>query len=131
MINVVIVDDHAVFSSTLIKQLTSLKVVGVAKNDPSAVKLIKKKKPDIVLLDPAMPLHSHHSILADIKSCCGEVKILILTMRNSAESAQAAFDMGASGYCLKDEGIKNIRSAVSLVTKGEKYISPFLTGAGE
>jgi DNA-binding NarL/FixJ family response regulator len=50
----------------------------------------------------------------------------VLTIHNSAEYARSAFDLGANGYCLKDEGRKALLAAISTVMKGGKYVSPYL-----
>jgi DNA-binding NarL/FixJ family response regulator len=127
MKTVVIADDHELFRSTLKRQLkTGFKVVGEARDGASALELIQNHKPDLIILDLSMPVRSGMSIIHDIKSRCDLSKILVLTIHNSAEYARSAFDLGANGYCLKDEGRKALLAAISTVMKGGKYVSPYL-----
>jgi DNA-binding NarL/FixJ family response regulator len=122
----VLVDDHVAFRSLLKKQLKGFSVVGEAGNGLAALEMVRNTKPDLVILDLSMPNRSGLSIIPDLISAESTIKILILTIHNSAEVARTAFDMGASGYCLKDEGIKALRSAIAAVMRGERYISPLL-----
>ncbi len=130
----IIVDNHDVFRSILKKQLQRLfdkqlqhfNIVGEAKDGTCALELVKTEKPDLIFLDLFMPGRSGISIIPDILLHHEAIKILVLTMDDSAERARAAIDMGASGYCLKDEGIDALNSAISAVMRGETYVSPLL-----
>jgi DNA-binding NarL/FixJ family response regulator len=97
-----------------------------ARDGASALELVQNTKPDLIILDLSMPVRSGLSIIPDIKSRYDSAKILVLTIHNSAEYARSAYDLGANGYCLKDEGRKALSSAISTVMKGGKYVSPYL-----
>jgi DNA-binding NarL/FixJ family response regulator len=127
MKTVVIVDDHELFRSILKRQLkTGFQVVGEARDGRSALELVQKYKPDLIILDLLMPVRSGLSIIPEIKLRYDRAKILVLTILNSAEYARSAFDLGANGYCLKDESRRRLFSAISTVMKGGKYVSPYL-----
>jgi DNA-binding NarL/FixJ family response regulator len=127
MKTVVIADDHELFRSIIKRQLKSdFKVVGEARDGASALALVQTNKPDLIILDVSMPVRSGLSIIPDIKLRYDSAKILVLTIHNSADFARSAFELGANGYCLKDEGRKALFSAISTVMKGGKYVSPYL-----
>jgi DNA-binding NarL/FixJ family response regulator len=127
MKTVVIADDHELFRSIIKRQLKSdFKVVGEARDGASALALVQTNKPDLIILDISMPVRSGLSIIPDIKLRYDSAKILVLTIHNSADFARSAFELGANGYCLKDEGRKALFSAISTVMKGGKYVSPYL-----
>jgi DNA-binding NarL/FixJ family response regulator len=127
MKTVVIADDHELFRSIIKRQLKSdFKVVGEARDGASALALVQTNKPDLIILDISMPVRSGLSIIPDIKLRYDSAKILVLTIHNSADFARSAFELGANGYCLKDEGRKALLSAISTVMKGGKYVSPYL-----
>jgi DNA-binding NarL/FixJ family response regulator len=105
---------------------SDFKVVGEARDGASALALVQTNKPDLIILDISMPVRSGLSIIPDIKLRYDSAKILVLTIHNSADFARSAFELGANGYCLKDEGRKALFSAISTVMKGGKYVSPYL-----
>jgi len=126
MKKVVIADDHEVIREALKRLLRNFDLVGEASDGDAALELVRQNKPDLILLDLSMPKRTGLSIIKDIRSCHEGIKILIVTINASPHKAQDALDAGANGYFLKDENVGQLRSAISCVMKGGRYVSPLL-----
>ncbi len=127
MNSIVLVDDHDIYRSNLKLNLKDLNIVGEAVDYPSALELIERVKPDLVILGFSQAFDGNVSIISDIISRHPSVKILVLTIYDWSGYATAALARGAAGYCLKYEAIDEINRAISAVLRGERYISPHLT----
>lgn len=103
-------------------------IIGEAEDGLDAVRLIKKLKPDLVLLDLSMPRMSGFSVLREIKAAMSEVKILVLSIHESDHYVLEAFDAKADGYAIKDSSREELRMAIRSVLEGKKYISPGVAG---
>jgi len=91
--------------------------------------LIRKSKPDLVLLDLSMPRMSGFSVLQEIKAEMPEVKILVLSIHESDQYVLQAFEAKADGYAIKDSSREELRMAIRSVLEGKKYISPGIAGS--
>ena len=83
-----IVEDHRLFREGLKAMLSpspEFEIVGEAEDGLESVRLVKKQKPDLVLLDLSMPRMDGFSVLREIKGAIPEVKILVLTGRPSVK----------------------------------------------
>jgi DNA-binding NarL/FixJ family response regulator len=122
-----IVEDHRLFREGL-KAMLSLDpgydVIGEAEDGIEAVRLIRKSKPDLVLLDLSMPRMNGFSVLREIKGAMPEVKILVLSIHESDQYVLQAFEALADGYAIKDSSREELRVAIRSVLEGKKYISP-------
>jgi len=129
---VVIVEDHKLFREGLKSMLadkTGLEVVGEAGDGLEAIRIVKKIRPDIMLLDLSMPKMNGISVMKEIKSQFPETKIMALTIHESDQYVLEAFEAGADGYCLKDAGRNELMVAVDSVLQGKRYISPSISGS--
>jgi len=129
---VVIVEDHKLFREGLKSMLadkTGLEVVGEAGDGLEAIRIVKKIRPDIILLDLSMPKMNGISVMKEIKSQFPETKIMALTIHESDQYVLEAFEAGADGYCLKDAGRNELMVAVDSVLQGKRYISPSISGS--
>jgi DNA-binding NarL/FixJ family response regulator len=126
-----IVEDHRLFREGL-KAMLSLDsgydVIGEAEDGIEAVRLIRKSKPDLVLLDLSMPRMNGFSVLREIKTAMPEVKILVLSIHESDQYVLQAFEARADGYAIKDSSREELRVAIRSVLEGKKYISPGVAG---
>jgi DNA-binding NarL/FixJ family response regulator len=126
-----IVEDHRLFREGL-KAMLSLDpgydVIGEAEDGIEAVRLIRKSKPDLVLLDLSMPRMNGFSVLREIKAAMPEVKILVLSIHESDQYVLQAFEARADGYAIKDSSREELRVAIRSVLEGKKYISPGVAG---
>ncbi len=129
---VVIVEDHKLFREGLKSMLadkTGLEVVGEAGDGLEAIRIVKKIRPDMMLLDLSMPKMNGISVMKEIKSQFPETKIMALTIHESDQYVLEAFEAGADGYCLKDAGRNELMVAVDSVLQGKRYISPSISGS--
>jgi len=127
VIEIVIADDHPLIRHSLrnvISKQADCRIVGEAADGMTAVKLVEKLKPDIVILDMTMPELDGLEATKQIKSIRPETGILILTVHTEDEIILSLFEAGADGYLVKsvfgDEVIQAIRSLYI----GETVISP-------
>jgi DNA-binding NarL/FixJ family response regulator len=127
-----IVEDHRLFREGLKAMLSpnsEYEIAGEAEDGLEAVRLIRKTKPDLVLLDLSMPRASGFSVLREIKAAMPEVKILVLSIHESDEYVLQAFEAKADGYAVKDSSREELRVAIRSVLDGKKYISPGVAGS--
>jgi len=124
---VVIVEDHRLFREglkSLLADKTNFDIVGEAGDGLEALRCVRKRRPNLVLLDISMPKMNGISVMREIKSQFPEIKILALTIHESDHYVLEAFEAGADGYCLKDAGRRELMVAITSVLEGKKYISP-------
>ena len=126
-----IVEDHRLFREGLKAMLSpsqEYEIIGEAEDGLEAIRLIKKHKPDLVLLDLSMPRMNGFSVLREIKGAMPEVKILVLSIHESDQYVLQAFEARADGYAIKDSSREEFRIAIRSVLDGKKYISPGVAG---
>jgi DNA-binding NarL/FixJ family response regulator len=124
---VVIVEDHQLFRDglkSMLNKRNDIAVVGEAEDGIEAVKLIRKLKPDLVLLDLSMPKMGGISVMKDVKRELPDTRILLLTVHESDQYVLEAFEAGADGYCIKDSSRQELMLAIESVLQGKTYISP-------
>ena len=108
----------------LLSQGEQYEVVGEAEDGLEAIRVVAKLKPDLVLLDLAMPRMNGISAIREIKQKRPETKIVAITFHTSDEYILAAFESGVDGYCLKNDTHANLLLALKRVMAGKRYISP-------
>ena len=124
---IVIADDHTLMREGLRALLASepeLQVIGTADNGRDAVRLVVSHKPDLVLMDLAMPHMDGMSAIRELRRRGIKVPILVITMHKTEEHIRAALQAGASGYLLKDATREEVLAAILAVTAAKTYISP-------
>src|ERR1035437_213600 len=129
-IRILIVDDHAIVREGLREILQTqeqLQVVGEAVDGADAVSKTVSLKPDVVLMDIAMPGTGGLQACREIKKLKPEVKTLILTMHDSEEYFLEIFSVGASGYFVKGGSSRELVQAIQAVSRGEFFLHPMMT----
>ncbi len=127
-IRIVIADDHPIFRDGLRRLLESegdMKVVGEACDGLEAVKLATAIKPDILLLDLAMPHHTGLDALRDLNSnggAAGAVRIILLTAAVEKKQVVEALQLGARGVVLKDSATQLLLKSIHAVMAGEYWV---------
>ncbi len=125
-IRILIAEDHAVVRDGLaavLKFEADMVVVGLAKNGREAVTQFRELKPDLVLMDLAMPeLDGAGAILA-IHSEFPDARILVLTTYDNDESVFRALENGAKGYLLKDCSTSDLLAAIRKINAGGTHVS--------
>jgi DNA-binding NarL/FixJ family response regulator len=102
-------------------------VVAVVADGRALLKAAAELKPDIVLLDIAMPQLNGLDAGEQIKHTMRGIKLIYLTMNLAADVAAEAFRRGASGYVLKQSAADELLTAIRKVLKGESYLSSMIT----
>lgn len=129
MINIVLVDDHAVLRSglrLLLDAQEDMKVIGEAGNSKDAIFRARALKPDVILLDVVMPGESGIEALPRILKESPKTKVLVLSMQDDPSYVRQAFAVGASGYVLKEAADEEVVSAVREIAGGGHYVHPAL-----
>jgi two-component system response regulator NreC len=129
VIQVVLVDDHAVVRSGLRLLLDAeedVEVVGEAGNAKDAIFRARALKPDVILLDVVMPGESGIDVLPRLLKESPETKVLILSMQDDPSYVREAFAAGASGYVLKEAVDEEVVSAIREIAAGGRYVHPAL-----
>lgn len=127
MIKILIADDHTIFRSGLKLLLTAgsdFEVVGEAHSGSLAVQMAGELKPDIVLIDIAMPELNGIEATRQIKTRYPDINVLVLTMHRSDEYFFKALDAGASGYVLKGAETSELINALHAVARDEVFLYP-------
>ena len=124
---IVIADDHPIFRDGLRRLLETepdLKVVGEACDGSEAVKLAKQLKPDILLLDLAMPRHPGLEALREMSSASNQnaVRVILLTAAAEKNQIVEALQLGARGVVLKDSATQLLLKAIHTVMAGEYWV---------
>ena len=130
--SVLIADDHVLVAQLCMRLLEpEFAVVGVVANGTDLVGKAIALKPDVILVDIAMPVLNGISAASQVKAVLRDVKVVFLTMNSDPEIAMDAFDRGASGFLLKSCAASELVLAVRTVLRGGTYISPTLKEAVE
>ncbi len=125
---ILIADDHNLVAE-LCKRLLEpeFDVVGTVDNGRALVRAAGGLKPDVIVLDIAMPLLNGLDAGRQVKEMLPAVKLVYLTMNPDLEVAAEAFRHGASGYLLKTCAAVEMVQAVRAVLRGKSYMSPALS----
>lgn len=102
-------------------------VVGIVPNGRALVQATAELKPDVVILDIAMPELNGLDAGERIKSANRSLKLVYLTMNLAPDVAAEAFRRGASAYVVKQEACEDLAMAVRRVIKGESFLSSMIT----
>jgi len=126
MINILIVDDHAVVRAGLrqiISGVSDMTVADEADSAFDALAKIRKKRYSMVVLDISMPGKSGLDVLKEIRNEHPKLPVLMLSMYPEDQYAVRALRSGASGYMTKDSAPDELVTAIRTVAGGRKYIS--------
>ncbi len=122
---ILIVDDHPLVREGLISILKSAagyEVVGQAGNARNAIRMVKNLKPDLVLLDLALPDKSGIELSREIRKISPPTRILIVSMHSKVEYIVKAFQAGATGYMVKESATEKLLQGIEHVVKGEYFM---------
>jgi len=127
--SVIIADDHKIVLDGLKGLLEKeFNVSGLAEDGTALVRLVKAKKPDVVVADASMPKLNGIEAIRLIRDFDPDIKTIVLTMHNDVAYAMRAFDVGANGYIVKHAAADELVTAIREVVKGRTYITPHIAG---
>jgi two-component system response regulator NreC len=129
-ITIFLADDHTIIRQGLAKLLEGeprFRVVGEAENGREAVKKVQELKPDIVIMDIAMPLLNGIEATRQIKKIYPKTKVIILSMYSHDRYISELLSLGACGYLLKDCSGADIIKAINAALNGDTYLSPSIS----
>jgi DNA-binding NarL/FixJ family response regulator len=126
LIRVLLADDHTLVRAgfrAILEALPGIRVVAEAGDGREALRLIEQHRPNVALMDIAMPALNG---LEAADRVCQEhpcVRVIILSMHANEEYVVRALRAGASGYLLKDASPEELNTAVHAAARGETYLS--------
>ena len=125
-IHVILADAHTLVRAgirALLEKLPGVKVVGEAGDGREVFNLVRAQRPDVVLMDIAMPglngLEAAERMAVDFP----DVRVIILSMHNNEEYVLRSIKAGVSGYLLKKAATAELETALQRVVDGEIYLS--------
>src|ERR1700712_5254300 len=126
---VVLVDDHAMFRAGVRAELADLvEIAGEAESVGEAIAVIRRTRPDVVLLDVHMPDGGGLAVLAGVAGEVPDTRFLALSVSDQAEDVIAVIRAGAKGYVTKTISASELAAAISRVAEGDAVFSPRLAG---
>jgi NarL family two-component system response regulator LiaR len=128
---VIICDDQAIVRdglAMLLKLEPDINVVGTAEEGATAVEMVARERPDLVLMDLKMPVMNGVEATRQIKTRYPEVKVLVLTTYDDDEWVFDAIRAGASGYLLKDTPRDELVKAIRGTVAGRTFLDPSVAG---
>ena len=131
-IRILLADDHAVvrqgFKMILAAQ-PDMEIVGEAANGREAVDLAEQLRPDVVVMDVAMPELNGIEATRRLASSVPHARVVALSMHKDSVYVREILRAGARGYLLKDSGAADLVAAIRAVASGESYLSPAVSNA--
>jgi DNA-binding NarL/FixJ family response regulator len=106
-----------------------MEIVGEAGNGREALELAEKWKPDVVVMDVAMPELNGIEATRRMTGSLPHTRVIALSMHKDSVYVREVLRAGARGYLLKDSGASDLVSAVRAVANGEGYLSPAVSNA--
>lgn len=129
-IKVLVTDDHQLFREGVANLLFStpdIEVVAQAEDGEQAIEKAKHFKPDVILLDIAMPKMNGIETTRKIKAEMPNVKIIAVSMHSAKQYVKGILEAGADGYLLKSGTYRQLTDAIKSVYSGKKFLSEDIT----
>jgi DNA-binding NarL/FixJ family response regulator len=130
MIRVVLVDDQNLIRlgiRSLLELAGDITVVAEASDGDEAIAVIRRERPDVVLLDLRMPKKDGVAVLRALQADGALPPTIVLTTFDDDAALLEAVKAGAKGYLLKDVSLEQLTAAISDVAAGESIIRPVVT----
>jgi DNA-binding NarL/FixJ family response regulator len=132
-VSVLLVDDHPLLLHGLrefIGRNTRFRIVGEASDGEEALRKIAALKPQVIILDIDMPRLNGLETIKAIRTLSVPLKVIILTMYKEEDMFNAAMDLGAKAYVLKENAANDVAAALEKVERGESFVSASMLEAG-
>jgi len=131
-IRILLADDHAVVRQgfkMILGAQPDMEIVGEAGNGREAVDLAQQLKPDVVVMDVAMPELNGIEATRRLAASVPHARVIALSMHKDSVYVREVLRAGARGYLLKESGAGDLVAAVRAVAQGEGYLSPSVSNA--
>ena len=133
-ITILIVDDHPLLRRGVRNVITEhprFRVVGEAADGEDAMRQLVSLKPDVAILDIDMPRINGLEVLRALRELPFTVRPVILTMYKEEDMFNAAMDLGAVAYVIKENAANDVVAAIEKVARGETFLSSVMWDAGQ
>jgi len=121
-------DDHRLLREAFVKLLEpECDVVGAVADGRALLEAAPKLRPDVVVLDVAMPQLNGLDAARQLKRAMPDVKVIFLTVSEDPDLAAEAFRAGGSGFVLKNSAASELLQAIQDVSQGRSYVTPLAT----
>ena len=130
MIRIVLADDHVVMRNglrLLLERQQGFEVVGEAADGRETVEICEKLKPDVVVLDIAMPNLNGIEAARQISAKMPDIEIVVLSMHSDESYVLRALKAGARAYLLKDSAEADLITAIRTVNQRKAFFSPAIS----
>ena len=125
---VLLADDHRLLREAFARLLESgCEVAGAVADGRALLAAAVELRPDIVVLDIAMPLLNGLDAARQLRRSMPDIKMIFLTVSEDPDLAAQAFQAGASGYLLKNSAASELLQAIQEVSQGRSYVTPLAT----
>ena len=127
MITIAMAEDHQMLIDgvkSFFEYDDDINIIGTVNNGEDLVKLVSLKQPKLVITDIRMPRMDGIEATKLIKKQFPHIKVLALTMFDQPDAIKQMLDAGASGYLLKNSGIKMLSKAIVTVANGDTFFDP-------
>ncbi len=127
VIRILLADDHAVLRDSLsafLEMYPDIEVVGTAADGVETLEMAATLRPDVLVLDMAMPRLNGLDVLQRLRRMLPECRVLVLSQHETRQYVVSAFRAGAKGYLLKRAGGREVVQAVRALARGESYLHP-------
>ena len=123
--SILIIDDHPLFREGLkaiIERDSKFEVVGEAGRGREGLRMVKKLKPDLVLVDISLPDQSGIELTREIRSLLSDTRVMIISMHSKIDYIAEAFQAGATGYVVKESASERLMHGLEYVSKGQYFL---------
>ncbi|HKZ16991.1 MAG TPA: response regulator transcription factor [Geobacteraceae bacterium] len=131
IIRVLLADDHKIVREglrSLLEKEPDIDVITMADNGRAALQLAGELRPDVAVIDIAMPEMNGIEAIRRISAANPGVRILALSMHSARRFVAEALSAGANGYILKDCASEELVRAIRVIAENQTYLSPKITG---
>jgi DNA-binding NarL/FixJ family response regulator len=129
-VRIVLADDHALVRAGvhgLLESVPSIDVVGEATDGRSALEMVERLRPDVILMDFTMPNLNGLDATRRVIKECPSVRVIMLSMHDDIGHVWQALEAGAAGYLAKDSSREELVLAIQAVARGGSYLSPVVS----
>ena len=127
-----VAEDHVLFSQGLVAMIgDEYRILAVVPDGADVAAAVRQHHPDVLLLDLSLPNRTGMDILGDLQTLDPTVRVVVVTMHVDPVLVDVAMRMGAAGFVPKDSDLDELRTAITEVLAGRRYVSPRLPRRGQ